>query len=104
MAVAVDRANLLTDQIIRSFRPLRDALLAIGLFYSVKNIFKFACEFNRAVKVFGVSQLRSPYFMQGVYEIFLSYKHSFNIQDLTSKLPRITSDSPYNYQRKKSII
>ena len=64
MAVAVDRANLLIDQIIRSFRPLRDVLLAIGLFYSIKNALKFAYKLNRAVTVFGLSHFRSLYFIQ----------------------------------------
>ena len=64
MAVAVDRANLLTDQIIRSFRPLRDVLLAIGLFYSIKNAIKFAYKLSSAVTVFGMSHFRSLYFIQ----------------------------------------
>ena len=40
MAVAVDRANLLADQIIRSFKPLKDALIAIGILYSMKSVIK----------------------------------------------------------------
>ena len=53
MAVAVDRANLLVDQIMRSFRPLRDALLAVGLYYSVKNVLMTCYQIIKAAKIFG---------------------------------------------------
>lgn len=64
MAVAVDRANLLADQIIRSFRPLRDALIAIGLFYSVKNVIKLAYQLTHGTKIFGLSLFRCSNFVR----------------------------------------
>ena len=64
MAVAVDRADLFANQIIRSFRPLRDALVAIGLLYSMKNVIKFGYQIIRGVHVFGISQLRWRNFMK----------------------------------------
>ena len=63
MAVAVDRANLLIDQIIRSFRPARDTLIAIGLFYSVKHVLKLAYQLTYGTTVFGFSRLRCPTFV-----------------------------------------
>ena len=42
MAVAVDRGSLLIDHVIKSLRPARDVLLAIGLYYSLKNVLQIA--------------------------------------------------------------
>jgi len=64
MAVAVDRANLLVGQIFRSFRPLRDAFVAIGIFYSMKSVVKIGYQILLATKTFGVSKLRWPNFVR----------------------------------------
>ena len=64
MAVAVDKADLLANQIIRSFRPLRDTLVAIGLLYSMKNVIKLGYQIIRGAHVFGISQLRWRNFMK----------------------------------------
>ena len=64
MAVAVDRANLLTDQIIRSFRPLRDALVAIGILYSMKTLIKMSYQALGVAKTFGLSKLRFSDFVR----------------------------------------
>ena len=62
--MAVDRADLLIDQIIRSCRPLRDAVIAIGLFYSVKNVLKLAYQLTHGTKAFGLSLFRRPCFVK----------------------------------------
>ena len=49
MAVVVDRASLLVDQIISSLRPLRNTLIAIGVFYSLKNVAHLAYSGFRAI-------------------------------------------------------
>ena len=64
MAVVVDRANLLTDQIIRSFRPLRDALVAIGMIYSMKSVIKMGYQIFLGTKTFGLTKLRWPNFVR----------------------------------------
>jgi short-subunit dehydrogenase len=64
MAVAVDRASLLTDQIIRSFRPLRDALVAIGILYSMKSVIKISYQALRGATTFGLSKLRFSDFVR----------------------------------------
>ena len=64
MAVAVDRANFLADQIIRSFRPLRDAFVAIGILYSMKSVIKIGYQILRGTKTFGLSKLRWPNFVR----------------------------------------
>ena len=64
MAVVVDRASLLTDQIIRSFRPLRDALVAIGIFYSMKSLIKLSYQVLGGAKTFGLSKLRFSDFVK----------------------------------------
>lgn len=56
MAVAVDRGSLLIDQVIKSLRPARDVLLAIGLYYSVKNVIKLACQGFKLI----INQLNQP--------------------------------------------
>ena len=40
MAVAVDRGSLLIDHVVRTFRPIKDGLLAICIFYTAKNVVK----------------------------------------------------------------
>ena len=63
MAVAVDRANFLADQIIRSFRPLRDAFVAIGMLYTMKSVIKIGYQILLGTKTFGLSKLRWPNFI-----------------------------------------
>merc|ERR1712212_157027 len=55
-----DRANFLADQIIRSFRPLRDAFVAIGILYSMKSVIKIGYQILLGTKTFGLSKLRWP--------------------------------------------
>ena len=64
MAVAVDRANLLADQIIRSFKPLKDALVAIGILYSMKTVIKIGYQILLGTKTFGLTKLRWPNFVK----------------------------------------
>lgn len=57
MAVVVDRASLLVDQAFRRFRPLRDVLLAVGLYYSAKSALKLTCDVVNGVRVYVLSRL-----------------------------------------------
>lgn len=42
MAVVVDRASLFVDQIIKSFRPVGNTLMAIGAFYCAKKLIQIS--------------------------------------------------------------
>ena len=54
MAVAVDRAGLLFDMVAHRMKPLRDALIMTGLYYSTKLAVKTTLCFYKAFKTFGL--------------------------------------------------
>ena len=60
MAVAVDKASLLFDQLASRMRPARDALLLVGLYYSGKKLLDLTYQGYTAIKVFWISRLFSP--------------------------------------------
>ena len=62
MAVVVDRADLFFAEVSERFRPVRDALVVIGLFYVTKKVIGLTSDVLRAVRVFGLSRLWSPDF------------------------------------------
>ena len=51
MAVAVDRGSLLIDYIVRSFNPIKDALLAIGIFFTVKHVISLTYQSFQYINV-----------------------------------------------------
>ena len=57
MAVVVDRADLFFDEVLNRFRPLRDALVLIGLIYTTKTLIGLTSDTLRAIRVFGLSRL-----------------------------------------------
>jgi hypothetical protein len=62
MAVVVDRADLFFAEVSERFRPVRDALVVIGLFYVSKKVIGLTSDVLRAVRIFGLSRLWSPDF------------------------------------------
>ena len=59
MAVAVDRCSLLIDQITESFRPVRNVLVAIGLFYSAKSVVTLAYQGFQFIYSYRTRQINS---------------------------------------------
>jgi hypothetical protein len=57
MAVVVDRADLFFAEVSSRFRPVRDALVVIGLFYVSKKLVGLGSDLLRAVRVFGLARL-----------------------------------------------
>ena len=54
MAVAVDGAGPLIDMLARRMKPLRDALLLVGICYSTKLVLKGTFALLKGFKTFGL--------------------------------------------------
>ena len=54
MAVSVDSAGPLIDMVFRRMKPLRDALLLAGLYYTSRVALKSTFSFYQAVKTFAL--------------------------------------------------
>ena len=57
MAVAADRATLIIDSVFEAFRPLRDVLLIVGLYYSVKGISCLGYEAWKGLRTFVIARV-----------------------------------------------
>ena len=71
MAVAVDKGSLLIDYVVRSFRPIKDALLTICIFYTAKNVVRLVYRGFQCIRNY--SQKRSFTWHP---RKFLSHNHS----------------------------
>jgi len=62
MALSVDRANVLFDEICSGLRPLRDGLILLGLIYAAKVTVSLSCGIFNGIRIFGLSRLWNPDF------------------------------------------